>query len=354
MRDERVYLKTLAGLQPVDVILRRLDDTFCDPLELNQASLLGTAGLLQAVRAGNVSVVNALGSGWLESAALMPFLPALCRRLLDEELALPSAPTWWCGDADSLAYVLDHVEELVVMPMRSGAGRDMVRGDRLSRDERRKMVDMVRARPCEYAAQQHLSLSSLPVWNGVGVQPRQTVLRTYAVAARDTYKVMSGGLTRVSANDGPPVISMQSDSGSKDTWVLCEGEPDTLTLLPPAGQPIALRRSGYDFPSRAGRQSVLDRPPQRARRRAGAPAAQSVDPPQRRIRAEKQHGVPRAVPRCADLGVWPPDDAGGISRTTWLRGRRRYSRSCSIRKPPTACVPSSAPCIAWRPRCGIT
>ena len=251
VRDERVYLKTLAGLQPVDVILRRLDDTFCDPLELNQASLLGTAGLLQAVRAGNVSVVNALGSGWLESAALMPFLPALCRRLLDEELALPSAPTWWCGDADSLAYVLDHVEELVVMPMRSGAGRDMVRGERLSRDERRKMVDMVRARPCEYAAQQHLPLSSLPVWNGVGVQPRQTVLRTYAVAARDTYKVMSGGLTRVSANDGPPVISMQSDSGSKDTWVLCEGEPDTLTLLPPAGQPIALRRSGYDFPSRA-------------------------------------------------------------------------------------------------------
>ena len=251
VRDERVYLKTLAGLQPVDVILRRLDDAFCDPLELNQASLLGTAGLVQAVRAGNVSVVNTLGSGWLESAALMPFLPALCRRLLDEELALPSAPTRWCGDADSLAYVLDHLDELVVMPMRSGAGQDVMRGDRLSRNERRDLVDRVRARPYEYAAQQHLSLSSLPVWNGAGVQARQTVLRTYAVASRDTYKVMPGGLTRVSASDGPPALSMQSDSGSKDTWVLCEGEPDTLTLLPPAGQPIALRRSGYDFPSRA-------------------------------------------------------------------------------------------------------
>ena len=251
VRDERVYLKTLAGLQPVDVILRRLDDAFCDPLELNQASLLGTAGLVQAVRAGNVSVVNTLGSGWLESAALMPFLPALCRRLLDEDLALPSAPTWWCGDADSLAYVLDHLEELVVMPMRSGAGRDVARGDRLSRDERRDLADMVRARPYEYAAQQHLSLSSLPVWNGAGVQARQTVLRTYAVAARDAYKVMSGGLARVSTNDGLLALSMQSDSGSKDTWVLCEGEPDSLTLLPPAGQSIALRRSGYDFPSRA-------------------------------------------------------------------------------------------------------
>ena len=251
VRDQCVYLKTLAGLQPVDVILRRLDDTFCDPLELNQASLLGSAGLVQAVRAGNVSVVNALGSGWLESAALIPFLPALCRRLLDEELALPSAPTWWCGEADGLDYVLNHLEELVLMPMNSSAGRGMVRSDRLSRGERREMADRVRARPHEYAAQQWLSLSSLPVWGGAGVQARQAVLRTYAVAARDTYKVMPGGLTRVLASAGPPAISMQNDSGSKDTWVLCEGEPDTLTLLPPPGQPITLRRSGYDFPSRA-------------------------------------------------------------------------------------------------------
>lgn len=251
VRDQGVYLKTLAGLQAVDVILRRLDDTFCDPLELNQASLLGTAGLVQAVRAGNVSVANALGSGWLESPALMPFLPALCRHLLDEELALPSASTWWCGNADDLAYVLNHLEDLVVIPTLSRAEREVIRGDRLSRDERCELADRIRARPYEYAAQQWLPLSSLPVWNGIGVQARQTVLRTYAVAARDTYKVMPGGLTRVSASDGPPAISMQSDVGSKDTWVLCEGEPDTLTLLPPSGQPIALRRSGYEFPSRA-------------------------------------------------------------------------------------------------------
>ena len=251
VRGQYVYLKTLAGLQPVDVILRRLDDVFCDPLELNQASLLGSAGLVQAVRAGNVAVANALGSGWLESAALMPFLPALCRRLLDEDLALPSAPTWWCGDADSLAYVLGHLEELVVMPMRASSERDMMRGDRLSREERRALAARIRARPYEYAAQQYLPLSSLPVWNGTAVQARQTVLRTYAVAAGDAYKVMPGGLTRVSASAGPPATSMQSDSGSKDTWILCEGEPDALTLLPPPGQPIALRRSGYDFPSRA-------------------------------------------------------------------------------------------------------
>ena len=251
VRDQCVYLKTLAGLQPVDVILRRLNDDFCDQLELNQASLLGCAGLVQATRAGNVVVANALGSGWLESPALMPFLPTLCRRLLEEDLALPSAPTWWCGDADSLSYVLDHLEEIVVMPMRACTELDMMRGDRLSGDERRDLVARMRLRPFEYAAQENLSLSSLPVWSDAGVQARQTVLRTYAVAAGEGYKVMPGGLTRVSASDGPPAISMQSDSGSKDTWVLCEGEPDTLTLLPPPGQPIALRRSGYDFPSRA-------------------------------------------------------------------------------------------------------
>ena len=233
VRDQCVYLKTLAGLQPVDVILRRLDDTFCDPLELNQASLLGSAGLVQAVRAGNVAVANALGSGWLESAALMPFLPALCRRLLDEELALPSAPTWWCGDADSLACVLDHLEELVVMPMHGGAARplagkpDPALPHRLSRGERRDLAERIRARPHEYAAQRRLPPSSLPAWNGAGVQARQTVLRTYAVAARDTYEVMPGGLTRVSTSDDPPGISMQNDGSSKDTWVLCEGAPRT-------------------------------------------------------------------------------------------------------------------------------
>ena len=251
VRDQCVYLKTLAGLQPVDVILRRLDDAFCDPLELNQASLLGCAGLVQAVRAGNVAVANVLGSGWLESPALLPFLPALCRRLLDEDLALPSAPTWWCGAPDHLAYVLDRLEELVLMPAYAGAGRDMIRGDRLSRNERRDLADRLRARPFEFAAQEYLPLSSLPVWSDAGVQARQTVLRAYAVAAENGYKVMPGGLTRVSASDGPPAISMQSDSGSKDTWVLCEGQPDALSLLPPPGQPIALRRSGYDFPSRA-------------------------------------------------------------------------------------------------------
>jgi uncharacterized circularly permuted ATP-grasp superfamily protein/uncharacterized alpha-E superfamily protein len=251
VRDRSVFLKTLAGLQPVDVILRRLDDTFCDPLELNQQSLLGTAGLMQAIRADTVAVVNALGSGWAESAALMPFLPTLCRHVLGEDLALPSVPTWWCGQEDALAYVLDHPEMLALISAMPTHMLEMVSAAQLSRAEHQEFMAKLRARPYAYAAQQRLSLSSLPVWNGTGVQPQQTILRVYAVVTKDGYQVMPGGLTRVSAIEGTPAISMQGDSGSKDTWVTSTGPlEEAFSLLPALGQPIRLRRSGYNFPSR--------------------------------------------------------------------------------------------------------
>ncbi len=251
VRDQAVYLKTLAGLQPVDVILRRLDDSFCDPLEMNRNSLLGTAGLVQAVRAGNVAIANALGSGWLESPALMPLLPALCRHMLGEELALPSVPTWWCGEDEALAYVLDHLDSLMLTPVLSPHAREVTFGARLSQTERAQCADRVRAHPYRYAAQEPMILSHLPVWDGQCMQSQQTVLRVYLVATHDGYAVMPGGLTRVSAESDKPFVSVQGDSGSKDTWVLAPGPTDFLTLLPPADQPITLRRSGYEFPSRA-------------------------------------------------------------------------------------------------------
>jgi uncharacterized circularly permuted ATP-grasp superfamily protein/uncharacterized alpha-E superfamily protein len=250
VREQRVFLKTLAGLQPVDVILRRLDDTFCDPLELHADSILGVAGLVQAARAGTVTIANALGSGWMESAALMPYLPALCREVLGEVLSLPSVPTWWCGQEDAMAYVLSHLQELILAPALPTHTSDMVFGHRLSHRERQQFAARVRARPYAYVAQQRLTPSSLPVWNATGVQPRRTVLRAYVVATADGYQVMPGGLTRVSAASGKPIIAMQSDSGSKDTWVLAVAPPDSFSLLPPASQPIRLRRSGYDLPSR--------------------------------------------------------------------------------------------------------
>lgn len=250
VRDQRVFLKTLAGLQPVDVILRRLDDNSCDPLELNENSLLGVAGLVQAVRTGNVRVVNALGSGWAESTAIMPFLPKLCRHLLGEELALPSAPTWWCGQQNALSYVVDHLENLILAPALPTRMHEMVFGNQLSRAERRQFVDKLRARPHAYTGQQRLSLSTLPVWNGTDMQSQRTVLRAYVLATAHGYEVMPGGLTRVATPNGKPVISMQGGSGSKDTWVLSPGPANIVSLLSAAGQPIRLRRSGYDLPSR--------------------------------------------------------------------------------------------------------
>ncbi len=251
VRDQTVFLKTLAGLQPVDVILRRLDDTFCDTLELNPASLLGTPGLLQAVRAGNVVVANALGSGWLESAALMPLLPTLSRHMLGEELALPSVQTWWCGHDADRAYALDHMEELILAPCLPTRPRDVVFGARLSAAEREEWRQRIQARPYAYTAQARVTLSRLPVWDGEGVQPHRTVLRAYVVATGDGYTVLPGGLTRVTSELEQPLVSMQGDSRSKDTWVLSARPTEMITLLPSSDQPLALRRSGYEFPSRA-------------------------------------------------------------------------------------------------------
>ena len=251
VRDQTVFLKTLAGLQPVDVILRRLDDTFCDPLELHQESILGTAGLLQAVRAGNVVVANALGSGWLESAALMSLLPALCRHMLGEDLALPSVPTWWCGHAADREYVLNHIEDLILAPCLPTNPRDVVFGSRLSATDREQLRQHIQARPYAYTAQARLRLSRLPVWDGEGMQPHRTVLRVYVVATQNGYTVMPGGLARVTGALTQPFVSMQGDSRSKDVWVLSTNPREMTTLLPSSNQPLTLRRSGYEFPSRA-------------------------------------------------------------------------------------------------------
>ncbi len=247
VRDQTVFLKTLAGLQPVDVILRRLDDTFCDPLELNQESILGTPGLLQAVRAGNVVVANALGSGWLESAALMPLLPTLSRHMLGEELVLPSMQTWWCGRTEDREYALDRMEELILAPCLPTNPRDVVFGARLSAAERDELRQRILARPYAYTAQARLTLSRLPVWDGKSVQPHRTVLRAYLVAMGDGYTVLPGGLTRVMGALEQPLVSMQGDSRSKDTWVLSTSPTEMISLLPSSDQPLALRCSGYEF-----------------------------------------------------------------------------------------------------------
>jgi len=250
VRDDRVFLKTLSGLEPVDVILRRVDDEFCDPLELRNDSMLGVPGLVEALRAGNVSVANALGSSLLQSPAFLAFLPGLCRHLLGEELKIPSIPTWWCGQESARKYVSDNLETLFVKPAFRTLIRGMEPGKRLNASERETLSRRVAFQPHLFVGQEWVELSTAPAWSESGLTPRPVAMRVYAVASRGTYKVMPGGLTRVAAETGVPSVSMQRGGTSKDTWVLSEEPVEEITLLESGAQTIELRRVGNNLPSR--------------------------------------------------------------------------------------------------------
>jgi uncharacterized circularly permuted ATP-grasp superfamily protein/uncharacterized alpha-E superfamily protein len=252
VRDSKVFLKTLEGLKPVDVILRRVDDDFCDPIELRGDSFLGIAGLLGAVRAGNVAVANALGSGLIETPAIMPFLPGLSNLLLGEPLKLPSVATWWCGQRKPLAYVREHLDSLVIKPAFRGKSMEPVFGGKLSAEKKAKLIDRIAARPFDYAGQELLHLSTTPVWSGEELAPRRMALRVYLAAVGDTWVVMPGGLARVSPTIDTPVVSMQQGGGSKDTWVLSDKPVEHVSMLHSPDAPIALNRgASTDLPSRA-------------------------------------------------------------------------------------------------------
>ncbi len=250
VRDDRVYLKTLSGLLPVHVILRRQDDGFCDPLELLGESALGTPGLMQAVRAGNVAVANALGSGLVETPATMAFLPGLCRALLGEELRMPSVATWWCGQPAEREYVIEHLEELVIKPTFPSVRAEVVFGEDLSEEERSALVDRIRANPHQFMAQERVALSTVPAGSGEGAAPRHLVLRVYAVRSGDGYAVMPGGLTRVSPSPDSLVVSSQRGGGSKDTWVLADGPVPYTTLIDRVTRPSDVSRASFALTSR--------------------------------------------------------------------------------------------------------
>jgi uncharacterized circularly permuted ATP-grasp superfamily protein/uncharacterized alpha-E superfamily protein len=253
VRDSRVFLKTLEGLKQVDVILRRVDDGFCDPIELRSDSYLGVAGLLQAVRAGNVTVANALGSGLIETSAFMPFFPGLSRRMLGEELKLPTAATWWCGQPHALRYVLENLDSLVIKPAFPSKGMEPVFGGKLGPEERSRLIEQMKESPQEFAGQELLNLSTVPAWSEQhDLTPRRVVLRVYLAAKGDSWVVIPGGLARVSPSIDTPVVSMQRGGGSKDTWVLSDKPVDTFSLQRPRDVPVELTRGVVsDLPSRA-------------------------------------------------------------------------------------------------------
>ncbi len=249
VRNRCLYLKTVGGLEQVDVILRRVDDDFCDPLELRSDSLLGVSGLVDAVVAGNVQVANALGSGLIESAAIMPFLPGLARHLLGEDLKLPSVATWWCGQDQALSWVLRNLDHVVVKPAFPKLGMEPVFGSELPPDQRQQFLERLQARPHQYVAQEQVALSTAPVWENSALHSRSVVLRTYVLNTGSGWVAIPGGLVRVAEASGS-VVSMQRGGHSKDAWVLSEDPVDHIPLVPPPDQPIELRRISRVVPSR--------------------------------------------------------------------------------------------------------
>ncbi len=251
VRGDTVYLKTLGGLRRVHAILRRLDDDFCDPLELRGDSALGVPGLLGSLRAGRVMVSNALGTGVLESAAWLGFLPPVAERLIGEKLLLPEVATWWLGEKPALEYVLANLDRLVIKPTYPNQRFEPMFGHDFEGRAREILVERLRNRPYAYVAQEHVRLSQAPVWKPgtkAELASRALTIRVYAVNTPEGIRVMPGGLARVANETAADVVSTQRGGGAKDVWVLSREAPEEAGIGS-TGKFASFQRQDY-LPSR--------------------------------------------------------------------------------------------------------
>ena len=253
VRDNRVYLKLLEGLQPVDVILKRMTDPFCDPLELRSDTVIGVPGLVQAVRAGNVIIANSLGSAWLESPALHAFLPQLFQKFLGEEPLLPCVQTWWCGDPASLSVVLERLDSMVIKPTFAGKPSTALFPETMGRARREELKVRIKQDPEQFVAQERVDLSTTPCLQDNLLVPRRLVLRTFLTRNKDEFTVMPGALSVVSQKPGSVVASLEQGALSKDSWIVDpRADEDTPeTILRRGRKEIQLSRGGGDISSRA-------------------------------------------------------------------------------------------------------
>lgn len=250
VRNGYVWMKSLEGLSRVDVILRRVDDWYCDPVELRSDSQLGVANLLEAVRAGHVVIANPLGSGALENPVLLKYLPDISRALLGRELRLPSVATHWAGDNADFSYIRDNIDKLVIKPIYRASGTRSICTEELSSAQRKDLLSMIADKPERYVAQPVLRPHHLPSHVNGTLQPRPSILRTFSVASDTSYALMPGGLTRVGVEENSFIISNQVGSLSKDTWVIAS-EPERKINLEEASDVAPTRDSNLiSLPSR--------------------------------------------------------------------------------------------------------
>ncbi len=241
VRDGYLWMKNLNGLKKVDVVLRRVDDIYADPLELKEDSQLGVAGLLDVIRKNNVTIVNPIGSRILENSGLNPFMPALCKYFLDEELIIPQIATWWCGQELEKNYVMENLSQLIVKRIDHGSGHPIYYGFDLTKSELIQLRNQILAKPYLFVAQEKVSFSTSPTFTGNGFEPRYSSWRTFSIGTKDGYKVMPGGLVRVSPQHGNILVSNQKGGTSKDIWIIADSpEPKSKIFKKPISSSMAL------------------------------------------------------------------------------------------------------------------
>ena len=255
VREDGVFIRTVSGLKRVEVLVRRLDSDFADPLELNARSRLGVPGLVQAVRDGTVVIANALGSGVVEARALLSFLPALAPTVLGSDLAMPNVATWWLGQARARDEIIDRLDEMVIASAFLGelpghGERREVLGAMLEPQERTRILEQIAHRGVDFVAKEAVTLSTTPVWRNGRLEPRPFTLRLFLARTSDGWRVMPGGFVRVADDIDARAVSLQRGGSTGDAWVLSE-KPVAETTLLPGPDRISITRGTGPLPSRA-------------------------------------------------------------------------------------------------------
>ena len=220
--DGRVAMRTTQGWQPIDVIYRRVDDEYLDPLTFNPKSMLGVAGIMDVYRSGGITIANAPGTGISDDKAIYSFMPEIVEFYTGEKPILKNVPTWRCSEPDSLKYVLEHLPELVVKEVHGSGGYGMLIGPTSSKAELAAFERKLRAKPDNYIAQPTLALSTVPIFTKAGLAPRHVDLRPFVLVSPNGINITPGGLTRVALKKGSLVVNSSQGGGTKDSWVLAE------------------------------------------------------------------------------------------------------------------------------------